>query len=43
MFGLGSEVLEGKPSFVLNGHQLSYVILLHLWAGMIHYTAVNRT
>jgi len=44
MFGLGSEVLEGKPSFVvLNRQQMSYAILICSWVQVTGCTTFNRT
>lgn len=43
MFGLGSEVLEGKQSFVvLNRQQMSCAILICTWVQVISST-INRT
>jgi len=44
MFGLGSEVLEGKLSFVvLNRQQMSCVILICCWVQVVCRTTLNRT
>jgi len=44
MFGLGSEVLEGKHSFVvLNRQQMSCLILIRSWVQVICCTTLNRT